>query len=286
MTKFEKLIKKRPKLERQQVRSRKHLGQLEKHKDYQMRSQKHHQKEKTNKFYNELIKNKNPDEYHSDMKFARKDEKSGRTFISRIPNSNLELKKMKKSKKKNISENARSNLSLLETRENVIRNKIEDLKNELSFGLARSNVKKVHQIRVNSKEELENFSVEEHFQTPFKNQVYRYTLDDLTKLDLTDGTNTLYNERALMKKYEKLKKLIKELKVIQETSQDISLAKDYITKQHLIEEVIKKPTNEEPSPYDNEKTLFVEQFGYEEEENIAQKLNKVQQLKFKKRRQK
>ena len=74
--------------ERGQLQRRKHLGILEKKKDYTRRARDFKQKDETIKKLSEKAMQRNPDEFYHKMKNMKKDEKTGEAmFLSEKTNA-------------------------------------------------------------------------------------------------------------------------------------------------------------------------------------------------------
>ena len=180
-----------------------------------------------------------------------------------------------------------SNITLLNTREQILRKKIEKLRSELSFGLAQTKEKRIYKINASSKDQVKNFSLEEHFKTPILGTTNRSTLDDLLEKEVADNNPYLHDAKSL-KVYQRLKKYMEELKLIQESTTDISIARHYIADQDKIDQV-EKDEEEEDDFYKQmrkEESLFTDAFGFEEEEDLGKKLKSIKNIKFKQVRKK
>ena len=78
--------------ERQQPKARRHLGTLEKHKDYAERAKMHHVKEGKIKVLRKKAAEKNPEEFYFGMVNGRADDKGAHvTFVANKPNVGMGL---------------------------------------------------------------------------------------------------------------------------------------------------------------------------------------------------
>ena len=147
--------------ERSQPTKRKHLGILEKKKDYKERAVDYHRKEDRLKVMKEKASSRNPDEFYFGMhSSAVKDGKHVRSsfeddrnlspeLIALMKNQDLSYVRMKKQSDQKKAERLQASLHLLDD-------------GGKSAGKGRS---RKHTIFVDSKEEAERFDVAEHFQT-------------------------------------------------------------------------------------------------------------------------
>lgn len=150
MSSFKKAIPKRHYKERSQLTSRKHLGFLEKKKDYKLRSEDSHKKEKQLNTLREQALTKNPDEFYFSMENTRLI--SGKhTRLSKDPEPSL-IKKQK-----TIDGN------LLTMKMQTKLNKMNKLKSQLH--LIDAEPVNSHTIFVDSEDKLENFDLAQHFNT-------------------------------------------------------------------------------------------------------------------------
>ena len=150
MSSFMKAIPKRQYKERSQLTSRKHLGQLEKKKDYKLRAQDTHKKEKQLGTLREQALTKNPDEFYFAMENTRL--VSGKhTRLSKDSDPSLQ-------KKQKIID---GNLLTMKMQSKL--NKMNQLKGQLH--LIDAEPSNSHTIFVDSNEKLDNFDLAQHFNT-------------------------------------------------------------------------------------------------------------------------
>ena len=168
-------IQKKQHRERSQLNDRKRLGLLEKHKDYQKRSQDYHKKQTTLKYLKAKAKQRNPDEYYHAMNKTRLGS-DGLLIKSRYSNDQS-------------SSLTNDQVKLLKTQDvNYIRTlrlnevaKINKLKNQLKF-----ESKGNHKVFVDSKDELDSFDPLKFFNTTkdlLDRKENRLSLDQLSSLD-------------------------------------------------------------------------------------------------------
>lgn len=140
--------------ERGQVEGRKHLGLLEKHKDYVIRAKDFHRKEKTIKTLKKKAFEKNPDEFYFQM--IRSKTKEGVHIKERdhkiYTNDQIKLLKTQ-------------DLNYINLKRGVELKKIEKMKKSLHMFEAADNQSRTHTFFFDSKEEVKAFNPVEQFDT-------------------------------------------------------------------------------------------------------------------------
>eukprot|EP01065_Artemidia_motanka_P004684 TRINITY_DN12235_c1_g1_i1.p1 TRINITY_DN12235_c1_g1~~TRINITY_DN12235_c1_g1_i1.p1 ORF type:complete len:252 (+),score=68.33 TRINITY_DN12235_c1_g1_i1:76-831(+) len=137
--------------ERSQLKTRRHLGLLEKKKDYKLRASAFRKSKRHAQILREQARQRNPDEYHTDMHHIALDD-SGRHVRK------ARSKKGKEQKKEN-AENAR----YLMYKSSVDAGRIAQLKKDLSFSHVTPQNK--HTVFVDSEQDKEDFDAAEYFDT-------------------------------------------------------------------------------------------------------------------------
>lgn len=155
-----KHVKRKVHQERSQPSHRKHLGELEKHKDHALRAKKRRVKqEKLLKLKREAAQ-RNPDEYHIGMTKMLMDSFSGRVTKRRVSRGK---KEREKELKENMNTNRR-NLQYLEYRAEFDRQRAKELLDEdVATAITNNSPKNKHVIFVETEEEFKNFNPLKYF---------------------------------------------------------------------------------------------------------------------------
>eukprot|EP01080_Neovahlkampfia_damariscottae_P004345 gene4345-7701_t len=253
MSSFKKVMPQKVYKERTQIKGRKNLGPLEKHKDYQIRSRKKHQKDAKIKLLKEKVMNKNPDEYYVEMKNSKK--KEGKVFIDKIS------KDSSKMEKRLLETTSKTNLSLLNMKRQIELNNIEKLKNELHF--LGQEKKSNHKIFVKSKKELNEFNAEKYFDThsSLGNSNLKLKTNDLFNIDLKEEMKSVDSET--LKKYKKLEKHIQNEKILSDAINDLELNSNLILKKKEIQKLYQNNEIENPNLNKKYKNVVSVQFKNE-----------------------
>jgi U3 small nucleolar RNA-associated protein 11 len=214
--------------ERAQPHQRKKLGLLEKHKDYIVRAKHHHKK----KDYMKALKNKaadrNPDEFYYKMNST--EVKGG--IHKDIDNGSLDTETVKLLKTQDLGYLVHK--AAKDTR------KIEKLRNNLH--MIGDEKPKSHQIFVDTTDELEEFDLEEHFDTAPElvdrtyNRPRKETLEKGIYVGSTDEGAHITRKRVRKaleekeKSYDELNKRIKRSEKLQKTAQCLLLQRNLMGK--------------------------------------------------------
>eukprot|EP00758_Cryptobia_borreli_P007861 Tbor_TRINITY_DN5336_c6_g3::TRINITY_DN5336_c6_g3_i2::g.5197::m.5197/K14769/UTP11; U3 small nucleolar RNA-associated protein 11 len=167
---LDKHIKREAHKERPQLNKRKHLGSLEKHKDYKLRSQRRHKKE--NKLFQikRAIAQKNPDEFNCKMTKLYIDNDSG--YIKKRYDKNNKKKEILAE----IEENNNNNI-YLKHKARMDSNRAKELLNEVTgiqtstilinnnINNINNNNKSKHTIFVDDEEKFKSFDAVNYFNT-------------------------------------------------------------------------------------------------------------------------
>lgn len=140
--------------ERSQVTGRKHLGLLEKRKDYVLRAKDFHRKEKTLKTLKKKASEKNPDEFYFQM--INKKTKEG-VHIKERANVQYTQDQIKLLKTQDIN--------YINLKKNTETKKIEKLQANLHLTEEADSQKRTHIFFVDSKQEVKNFDVAKRLNT-------------------------------------------------------------------------------------------------------------------------
>ena len=194
MSSFKNAIPKRKYRERSQPEHRKHLGLLEKKRDYQVRAADTHKKEKELEKLRDKAFYKNPDEFYYAMENTRLIGGKHRREAKEIPS---DLKKKQKILEGN----------LLEMKVQNKKSKHEQLQSGLH--LIDSTAVNKHIIYVNDKEKIENFDLAEHFDTV--PELVSKKSNRLRKIQLE---NTVLYDLKEAEGYKELEELIKDEKLL------------------------------------------------------------------------
>ncbi|XP_067305693.1 probable U3 small nucleolar RNA-associated protein 11 [Pseudorasbora parva] len=156
MSSFRKALKskQRDHKERSQLGFRKHLGLLEKKKDYKLRADDYHRKQKTLMALRKKAMDKNPDEFnfkmiHNELKDGVHMIKAEETVMTEEQKKMMRTQDIKYVEMKRVSEIK----------------KIERMKSELHFLDVNEEKKNKHVFFVDSKKEVEDFDLATHLNT-------------------------------------------------------------------------------------------------------------------------
>lgn len=155
-----KHIKRKAHQERSQPEHRKHLGELEKHKDHALRAKKRRVKQEKLLQVKRKAAQRNPDEFHMGMTKAVMDIASGRVKKKKAFTA---PKEKENELKKTVSAN-RTNLQYLQFKAEADRQRAKDLLDE-DVGLAITSKAPVnkHVVYVDNEEEFKKFNPYEYF---------------------------------------------------------------------------------------------------------------------------
>ena len=159
--KAQKLFSGRTYRERGQLSGRKHLGRLEKKKDYKARADAYNRKAERLKILNRLADNKNPDEFYHRMVSTKL---QGGKHIAQLNDKSTQ------GKQKDIINETSQVLNYLTSKRVSESRKLDRLKNSLPHlswtpEEALNKKTKSHIVFVDSKEAVDNFEAPEYFDT-------------------------------------------------------------------------------------------------------------------------
>ncbi|XP_063228620.1 probable U3 small nucleolar RNA-associated protein 11 [Bacillus rossius redtenbacheri] len=230
--------------ERHQPESRKHLGLLEKKKDYKARARDHHTKECTLKGLRKRALNRNPDEFYFHMINSRV-----------VDGMHHELEKDDEHTPDQIRLMQTQDLRYISTRRTIEAKKIDHLQSELHMLDAANKTRNKHIFFVDTLREARKFDVVQHLETHpalLDRKINRPRLADLEKLSLP-AVDEATVQAATFKKvaaYKQLKKRIdreKELSVIQ---RKLELKRHLHSKKEEVPKRIKPGTKTAPPVYE------------------------------------
>ncbi|KAF4087985.1 hypothetical protein AMELA_G00077770 [Ameiurus melas] len=244
MSSFRKALKskQRDHKERSQPGSRKHLGLLEKKKDYKLRADDYHQKQKTLNALRKKALDKNPDEFY--YKMINTQLKDGEHVI--------------KQKEEQLTEEQKKimrtqDIGYVEMKRVAESKKIERLKSELHLLDVEGKQKNKHLFFVDTKKEVKDFNLATHLNTvpELVNRAYnRPTLDTLVNKSIV-GAVTSNNIKKLAKqrkaRYAELSQRIDRERKMFIISQKIQTLKDLQDKNKKVR--VRKETPTAPAIY-------------------------------------
>lgn len=217
----------RPYKERGQLTERKHLGLLEKHKDYVLRARDYHRKQARLKIMHEKARNKNPDEFY--YKMVNTSLKEGR-HVEAQPEESYSQEELELMKTQDVK--------YLDMKLSMETKKIERLKSSLHLLNDDGEPSNTHTIFVDTPEEVSKFDTVEHFQTTpeMVSRTYnRLTTDQLSRGGATGSkvdTKALNNECA--GQYKELNSRIQRHKQLKVVTQKMRTQKDLMGKGHRL----------------------------------------------------
>ncbi|KAM9488302.1 putative U3 small nucleolar RNA-associated protein 11 [Clarias gariepinus] len=244
MSSFRKALKskQRDHKERSQPGLRKHLGLLEKKKDYKLRADDYHRKQKTLNALRKKVLDKNPDEFY--YKMINTQLKDGEHVIKQKSDKiTEEQKKVMRTQ----------DIGYVEMKRVAESKKIERLKSELHFLDAESEQKNSHVFFVDTKKEVIDFNLATHLNTvpELINRAYnRPTLDTLVKKSIQGAVipktiKKLAKQRKVQ--YEELSQRIDREKKMFTISQKIQTRKDLQDKNKKVK--VRNETSTAPAIY-------------------------------------
>lgn len=223
MSSYKKSAKslKRTHRERGQPSARKHLGLLEKHKDYVLRAKDYGRKKKYLKILHEKARNKNPDEFYYRM--INEKLQDGRHVIpqdeEKFTTEQLQMMKTQ-------------DLKYVQMKYQVEKNKMERLKSTLH--LLSDAPKNTHTVFVDSAEEVASFDPAKHFDTlprMMSRTFNRPTSSQLTSVPVNHTPETLKSVgQSCEVSYHELKQRIHRTNELQKISQKMKTQKDLMGK--------------------------------------------------------
>ncbi|KAB5586362.1 hypothetical protein PHYPO_G00000720 [Pangasianodon hypophthalmus] len=244
MSSFRKALKskQRDHKERSQPVSRKHLGLLEKKKDYKLRADDYHRKQKTINALRKKALDKNPDEFY--YKMINTQLKDGKHVIKQ------KEEQMTEEQKKVMRT---QDIGYVEMKRVAESKKIERLKSELHLLDAEGKRKNSHVFFVDTRKEVEDFNLATHLNTvpELVNRAYnRPTLDTLVNKSIL-GAVTPETIKKLAKqrkvRYDELSQRIDRERKMFVISQKIQTRKDLQDKNKKVK--VKNETSTAPAIY-------------------------------------
>jgi len=209
--------------ERSQPSHRKHLGILEKKKDYKLRAIDAHKKRSTLKYLEKQALNRNPDEFYFNMvKTVKKDGVHQLRDSAESEHTEDQIKLMYTQDQNYINMKRSSELK-----------KIERLKSSLHLIDSDEKPENSHTIFVDSKKEAKRFNAAEHFKTHpalLGRRFNRPTIQKLKRGDFVDMEKGLDVTAESMKrsKYSELKKRIEREQQLTITAQKMERKKQLL----------------------------------------------------------
>eukprot|EP00794_Sanderia_malayensis_P000340 gene340-973_t len=207
--------------ERGQLSNRKHLGLLEKHKDYVARARDYHKKEKQLRILRRKASERNPDEFY--FKMVNQKTKEGVHTISKNKNYTADQLKLMKTQ----------DLNYVNMKRNVERKKIEKLQGELHFLDNADNAGRQHVFFVDSAKEVQNFDPAKKLRTlpEFLERAHNRPTSEMMEksLNIADDHAELA-EKKKGQSYKELEQRLKREKLLDETRMEMELQKKLMGK--------------------------------------------------------
>lgn len=202
--------------ERHQPEARKHLGLLEKKKDYKVRAQDRNEKQETLKLLRKRALNKNPDEFYHHM-INSKIADDGHREKDKDEDISLEQMKLMETQ----------DTAYISMKRTIEYNKIKRLQSHLHMIDTADRTKNKHIFFVDGEKELENFDLAERLQTHpalLARKSNRIRLTDLDKMQLDIDEETIVKLNAEREKsYKELDTRIKREKELGKAQRKLQL---------------------------------------------------------------
>ncbi|XP_066494734.1 probable U3 small nucleolar RNA-associated protein 11 [Tiliqua scincoides] len=228
--------------ERAQPGFRKHLGLLEKKKDYKLRADDYHKKQNALRALRRKAQEKNPDEFY--FKMTRVQLQDGVHVIKhQEEETTLEQQKLMKTQ----------DLKYIEMKRVAEAKKIERLKSELHLLEAEGKQPNRHTFFFDTKQEVQRFDIATQLNTApeLVGRVYnRPTLETLQKATIQGATNpALLKKLARQRKnqYDLLRQRIERERKMFVIAQKLQVRKDLLDKTQKVK--LKKETVNQPAIY-------------------------------------
>ncbi|ESO00541.1 hypothetical protein HELRODRAFT_157327 [Helobdella robusta] len=210
--------------ERSQLKSREHLGFLEKKKDYKRRTEEHHKKLNTLKFLKRKALDKNPDEFYFNMVRSKLVDGEHKADDKIVSYTDDQLKLMES-----------QDIKYVQHKRSIEKKKIERLKASLQLFDIPYLPKNEHVIFLDSKREVETFDPAKYFNTlpELVNRSYnRPTLETLKNSSQFQIDDRILAEATVEKekKYGELVKRIEREKQLAIVESKLSMKKLLIDK--------------------------------------------------------
>ncbi|XP_051575627.1 probable U3 small nucleolar RNA-associated protein 11 [Myxocyprinus asiaticus] len=244
MSSFRKALKskQRDHKERSQLGFRKHLGLLEKKKDYKLRADDYHRKQKTLMALRKKAMEKNPDEFH--FKMIHNQLKDGVHIIKpKDEEMTVEQKKVMRTQ----------DIRYVEMKRVSEMKKIERLKSELHLLDVDEEKKNKHLFFVDSKKEVEDFDLATHLNTvpELVDRAYNRptieTLENKSIVGVVEPDRIMKLAKQRKNQYEELSQRIDREKKMFVISQKIQTRKDLQDKVKKVK--VRKETSTAPAIY-------------------------------------
>ncbi|XP_064408171.1 probable U3 small nucleolar RNA-associated protein 11 [Latimeria chalumnae] len=228
--------------ERQQLGFRKHLGLLEKKKDYKLRADDFHKKQNTLRALRKKALDKNPDEFYFKMTSTQLQDG---VHVIKQPKEELTEEQLKVMRTQD--------LKYVELKRVAEGKKIERLKSELHLLEAEGKQPNKHLFFLDTKKEVEQFDLATHLKTApeLVDRVYnRPTIETLRTETVKGATNPFQLQklaRQRKRQYSILKQRIEREKKMFVIEQKLQTRKDLMDKTHKVK--VKKETVDSPAIY-------------------------------------
>eukprot|EP00761_Pharyngomonas_kirbyi_P014831 gb/GECH01014861.1/.p1 GENE.gb/GECH01014861.1/~~gb/GECH01014861.1/.p1 ORF type:complete len:248 (+),score=82.33 gb/GECH01014861.1/:1-744(+) len=232
MSSLRNAIPKRTYRERGQLSWRKHLGPLEKHKDYVRRARDRHRKEKEINHLQEQAFFRNPDEYSAEMTHYERDKEGNLVFEVTNAVSNSALKSQYE-----------KDISVLNMQRQKFINKINRLEKQLSTA---SVAKAKHKVFVDNENDANSFDPSEYFNTP--KELGKRTFNRPSKEYLETQEIPTVSNRTVQQKQKKISKLKQKIKVIDKALKKLEGKRDLVNNKT---EVIENDNDNEDEDNEN-----------------------------------
>ncbi|MBN3319802.1 UTP11 protein, partial [Atractosteus spatula] len=244
MSSFRKALKshQRNHKERSQPSFRKHLGFLEKKKDYKLRADDYHKKQNTLNALQKKALNKNPDEFYFKMTSTQLQDG---VQVLRHPEEELteEQKKVMRTQ----------DMKYVEMKRVAEAKKIERLKSELHLLDAEGKMQNNHTFFVDSKKEVKEFDLASHLNTApeLVDRVYNRPTTDMLQKNIIKGATRAADLKKLARQRRHQYKLLSE-RIVREKkmfviAQKIQTCKDLMDKTNKVK--VKNETVNSPAIY-------------------------------------
>ena len=198
--------------ERGQISGRKHLGNLEKHKDYVLRAKDFHRKKKAIKGLKKKAFEKNPDEFYFQMIKSKTDK--GVHIQQRSTSKHLTKDQIKLMKTQDVN--------YLNLKHSSEMKKIEKLKSNLHFTSLADVQPRSHIFFVDSKKEEKTFNAAKKMNTlpEFLTRTHNIpTMETLGKIDMEETANTESGQKS----YKELKQRMERERKLNEARNEVIL---------------------------------------------------------------
>lgn len=207
--------------ERGQISGRKHLGLLEKHKDYVARARDYHKKEKQLKILRRKANERNPDEFY--FKMVNQKTKEGVHTIKNKKTYTAEQLKLMKTQ----------DLNYVNFKKITERKKIEKLQGELHFLDNVDGFKRQHMFFVETQKEANNFDAAKQLRTlpEFVDRAHnRPTIDMMENMSNPTQDKLELVEKKKRQSYRELEQRLNREKLLDGTSKEMELQKNLMGK--------------------------------------------------------